>query len=272
VILLRFRSSFAPSQTGSTSGRATTPGASLPRGRSPDRLVWRGQSGLRESVASGACAEAARPPPTYLTAPPTLPVLHRNVRANRDRRVLRQAAPGAFFPGAAPGPGWRWSKQPGPRGRWSPMASARIGAHRTTDLPRNDSGPGAVTIEQANARSRVDRPARGVRASAINGPGVLPAGAVRRARNSKSAWRPAAVTSAHRPCQVLHMLWRSNGGPRGLPRLTLDPPNPPSVATRKHGPWSPSPGHARGRLQVRAGGSRGGRHTGAASTGGPDAR
>jgi hypothetical protein len=47
-----------------------------------------------------------------------------------------------------------------------------------------------------------------------------------------------------------------NGGPRGLPRVTLDPP---SVATRKHGDLvAPAPGQARGRLQARTGGSRGG--------------
>ena len=136
------------------------------------------------------------------------------------------------------------------------MASARIRAHPAIDLPRNASDAGAVTIEQANAPVAGGPAGRGVRASDLNDPGVLPAGAVRRARNSKSAWRPSAVTSAHRLCQVLHTPWRSNGGQEASPVWPLDP----LVCQRaKHGHLvAPSPGHARGRLQVRAGGSRGG--------------
>jgi hypothetical protein len=134
-------------------------------------------------------------------------------------------------------------------------ARARIRAHPTTDLPRNDSGAGAVTIEQANAPAVGGPAGRGVRASDLNGPGVLPAGAVRQVRNNKSAWRPSAVTAAHRLCQDLHTPWRSNGAKRPPPSGPLTPwcGDAPSTAT-----WSPSPGHARGRLQVRADGSRGG--------------
>jgi hypothetical protein len=136
------------------------------------------------------------------------------------------------------------------------MASVRIRAHPTIDLPRNDSGAGAVTIGQANAPAAGGPAGRGVRASDLNGPGVLPAGAVRQARNSKSAWRPSAVTSAHRLCQVLHAPWRSSGGQEASPVWPLAP-----LLWRraKHGHLvAQSRSRARGRLQVRAGGSRGG--------------
>ena len=71
------------------------------------------------------------------------------------------------------------------------VRSMRGGGAATTDLPRNDRGAGAVTIEQANAPAvggpAVGGPAgRGVRASDLNGPGVLPAGAVRQARNKRA--------------------------------------------------------------------------------------
>jgi hypothetical protein len=153
-------------------------------------------------------------------------------RPNRDRRVLRQAAPGRLLPRGRTRTGLEVETQPGPRGRWSPMAHARIRAHPTTDLPRNDRGAGAVTIEQANAPVAGGTAGRGVRASDLNGPGVLPAGAVRQARNSKSAWRPAAVTAAHRPCQVLHRPGVQTGAKRPPP---FDPLTP-SVATRQARP------------------------------------
>ena len=155
--------------------------------------------------------------PTDLTAPATLPALHRNGMTEPRSTVSEASGPGAP---SSPGPhpdragGGDNNRSTGPmvtQGNRSDTSTPDI------DLPRNESGAGAVTIEQANAPVADGPAGRGVRASDLNGPGVLPAGAVRQARNSKSAWRPSAVTSAHRPCQVLHTPWRSNGGQAASP-------------------------------------------------------
>jgi hypothetical protein len=148
---------------------------------------------------------------------------------------------GAFFPGAAPEPGYRRRPQPGPWGRW-PTRRCAAEQHLTTDLPENASHATSVTAAgELRGHKRPQGPPSRGRSSSTT---------------SKSAWRPAAVTSAHRPCQLLHPPWQTNGGPRGLPRVTLDPP---AMATREHGDLvAPAPGQARGRLQARTGGSRGG--------------
>jgi hypothetical protein len=153
---------------------------------------------------------------------------------------------GAFFPGAAPEPGYRRRPQPGPWGRW-PTRRCAAEQHLTTDLPENASHATSVTAAgELRGHKRPQGPPSRGRSSSTT---------------SKSAWRPAAVTSAHRPCQLLHPPWQTNGGPRGLPHVTLDPP---PVATRKHGDLiAPAPGQARGRRQAEraapAGGTYGSR-------------
>jgi hypothetical protein len=194
-----------------------------PRGRPMPGVVARtellgvARSRRVDGVPSGSAWSGRIPPPTYLTAAPTLPALHRNLATEPRSTGSEASGPGGLLPRGRTRTGLEVETTPGPRGRWSPMARARIRAHPTTDLPRNDSGAGAVTIEQANAPVAGGPAGRGVRASDLNGPGVLPAGAVRQARNSKSAWRPSAVTAAHRLCQVLHTPWRSNGGQEASP-------------------------------------------------------
>jgi hypothetical protein len=176
----------------------------------------------------------------------------------RDGRSPWQAAPGRLLPRGRTRTGLEvWRHQPGPWGRW-PTRRCAAERHLTTDLPENASGAAGVTA--AGEVRRRKRP---------RGPPSRGRSFARSTR--KSAWRPASVTSAHRACQMFHTPWQANrGGPRGLPRVTLDPP---SVATRKHGDLvAPAPGQTRGRRQARTGGSRGGAPTGAARTGGPVTR
>jgi len=176
-------------------------------------------------------------------------------RPSRDRWSLRQAAPGAFFPGAAPGPGWRWRQQPGPRGRWSPMARARIRAHPTIDLSRNDSDAGPVTIEQANAPVACGPAGRGVRASDLNGPGSSQPG----------PFVKHVTARAFGGFQPLHRLTdcaRSSirpGVQTGAKRPPPFGPLTPSVATRQaRPPGRPVQVTRAWPLQGSAGGSRGG--------------
>ena len=61
-------------------------------------LVWVRTVRSPESVASGACAEAARPPPTSLTAPPTLPALHRHGATEPRSTVSEASGPGGLLP------------------------------------------------------------------------------------------------------------------------------------------------------------------------------
>jgi hypothetical protein len=169
---------------------------------------------------------------------------------------VRQAAPGRLLPRGRTRTGLEVetiTRSTGPMVTHGTCSDTSTPDHRPT---KERPWRWSVTIEQANAPVAGGPAGRGVRASDLNGPGVLPAGAVRQARNSKSAWRPSAVTAAHRPFQVLHTPWRSTGAKRPPPFDPLTPfcGDAPSTAT-----WSPlSPGHARGRLQPRAGGSRGG--------------
>jgi hypothetical protein len=63
------------------------------------------------------------------------------------------------------------------------MANPRVPAeeHLAIDTRRNANSGGDVTSTQANAPAVGGPPAEDVRVSDVNGPGVLPAGAVRRA-------------------------------------------------------------------------------------------
>jgi len=158
-----------------------------------------------------------------VTAPPTLPALHRNGATEPRSMVSEASGPGGLLPRGRTRTGLEVATTTRSTGPMVTMARARIRAHPTTDLPKNDSDAGPVTIEQANAPVACGPAGRGVRASDLNGPGVLPAGAVRQARTSKSAGRPSAVTSAHRLCQVLYTPWRSNGGQEASPVWPLDP-------------------------------------------------
>jgi hypothetical protein len=90
---------------------------------------------------------------------------------------------------------------------------------------RNARGPPDVTAvrsrSQAFPSNKRTPPAvvatEGVRALDVNGPGVLPAGAVRRARDRRSAPAPPAVTSARRPCRFHRCPNCSTGGQAAFP-------------------------------------------------------
>ena len=162
--------------------------------------------------------------PTDLTAPATLPALHRNGTTEPRSTVSEASGPGApSSPGPHPDRAGGGDNNPVHGADGHPWHVLGYEHTRPSTYSRNDSGAGAVTIEQADAPVAGGPAGRGVRASDLNGPGVLPAGAVRQARNSKSAWRPSAVTSAHRLCQVLYTPWRSNGGQEASPVWPLDP-------------------------------------------------
>ena len=179
---------------GSTSEHATTPEHPCPgvvARTGPQAVKPSPVSG--ESMTSGGCALWARlPPPTSPgnatnAAGVTARDGHRPATAGHCGRRPR----GAFFPGAAPEPGWRRT-QPGPWGRW-PTRRCAGEQHLTTDLPENASGAAGVTANGDLRRRKRPRgpPSRGRSLSTY----------------SKSAWPPSAVTSAHRPCQMLHTSW-----------------------------------------------------------------
>jgi hypothetical protein len=230
-------------QTGSTAEHATTPEHPC-----PGVVARTGPQAVNLARSPGS---RWRPVDTRVAAHPTTNLTgerHRRCRRYSPRWPPTRDGPhcgkrprGAFFPGAAPEPGYRRRPQPGPWGRW-PTRRCAAEQHLTTDLPENASHATSVTAAgELRGHKRPQGPPSRGRSSSTT---------------SKSAWRPAAVTSAHRPCQLLHPPWQTNGGPRGLPHVTLDPP---PVATRKHGDLiAPAPGQARGRRQARTGGSRGG--------------
>jgi hypothetical protein len=147
---------------------------------------------------------------------------------------------GAFFPGAAPEPGWRRTQQPGPWGRW-PTRRCAGEQHLTTDLPENASGAAGVTANGDLRRRKRPRgpPSRGRSLSTYQ-----------QERVAAFSRYIGAQTMPDAP-YVLVVKWGQEASPVW--------PLTPSVATRKHGYLvAPSPGQARGRLQVRTGGSRGG--------------
>jgi hypothetical protein len=145
-------------------GARYDPGASLSRGRCPDRAAGRQPSPVSgESMASGGCAcgRASRHQP-HRGTPPTLPALQREVAT--DPRWLVTAASG---PGAPSSPGPHPNRaggvdQPGPWGRW-PTRRCAAEQHLTTDLPENASGAAGVTANGDLRRRKRPRgpPSRG---------------------------------------------------------------------------------------------------------------
>jgi hypothetical protein len=131
-------------------------GVLLPRGRSrtgPGALV---QPGLRADGIPPKVLGGPHPqPPTYQGTPATLPALHRRWQPNHDGSQCDKRPRGAFFPGAAPEPGWRWRQQPGPWGRW-PTRRCPGEEHLTTDLPENASRAAGVTSD--GEMGRPERP------------------------------------------------------------------------------------------------------------------
>jgi hypothetical protein len=112
----------------------------------------------------------------------------------------------------------------------APAAGDRGGCVMSLRCPcagerRNARGPPDVTAvrsrSQAFPSNKRTPPAvvatEGVRALDVNGPGVLPAGAVRRARDRRSAPAPPAVTSARRPCRFHRCPNCSTGGQAAFP-------------------------------------------------------
>jgi hypothetical protein len=250
----RHHATTAIPQTGSTAEHATTPEHPCPgvvARTGPQAVNPSPVSG--ESMASGgyACGRASPPPTSPGNAADAAGVTarggHRPAMAGHCGKRPR----GAFFPGAAPEPGWRWRHQPGPWGRW-PTRRCAAERHLTTDLPENASGAAGVTAAGEVPRHEQPRgpPSRGRSSSTYQ--------QERLAACSRYIGAPSMPDA---PYALV-----GNGGPRGLPRVTLDPP---SVATRKHGDLvAPAPGQARGRLQAERA-APAGAPTGAARTGGP---
>jgi hypothetical protein len=143
----RHHATTAIPQTGSTAEHATTPEHPCPgvvARTGPQAVNPSPVSG--ESMASGgyACGRASPPPTSPGNAADAAGVTarggHRPAMAGHCGKRPR----GAFFPGAAPEPGWRWRHQPGPWGRW-PTRRCAAERHLTTDLPENASGAAGVT-------------------------------------------------------------------------------------------------------------------------------
>jgi hypothetical protein len=114
---------------------------------------------------------------------------------------------GAFFPGAAPEPGWRRT-QPGPWGRW-PTRRCAGEQHLTTDLPENASGAAGVTANGDLRRRKRPRgpPSRGRSLSTYQ-----------QERVAAFSRYIGAQTMQDAPYVLV-----VKRGPRGLPRVALDP-------------------------------------------------
>jgi hypothetical protein len=154
-----------PSQTVSTSEHATTPEHPCPgvvARTGPQAVNPSPVSG--ESMASGgyACGRASPPPTSPGNAADAAGVTARGGHRPAMGGHCGKRPRGAFFPGAAPEPGWRWRHQPGPWGRW-PTRRCAAERHLTTDLPENASGAAGVTAAGEVPRHEQPRgpPSRG---------------------------------------------------------------------------------------------------------------
>jgi hypothetical protein len=156
-----------------------------------------------------ACGRAARHQP-HRGTPPTLPALQRQVATDPRWPVTAAGGPGApSSPGPHPNRAGRWRQQPGPWGRW-PTRRCAAEQHLTTDLPENATNAAGVTAAGDLRRHEQPRgpPSRG---------------------RSSSTYQQERMAACSRyidapTCQMLHTPWPPNRGPRGLPRVTLDPP------------------------------------------------